>query len=728
MKYSSLIFPLLFQVVSVFAQPAPDPETQAMVQRLQKLVEEGDPRLYYHWNGRLAALMREELEEGFDGVLWYQYCYETLNAGDSQRCIGEIESYLETQKLTYQDLLQDRGRPLLELLGLAYLRLGEQQNCQNQHTPYACILPLKAPAIHQLPQGSEKAAAIFSLLYQRYPDPTYQWLTNLSYMTLGKYPSAVPQELLIPFPQDEMTNFPFFREIASPLGVAVNGLSGGVCLEDVNQDGWIDIFATSYGMEDQVELFLADQKGGFYRHTDASGLMGIVSGLNCKQADYDNDGDVDILILRGGWLSASGNHPNSLLQNNGEGTFRDVTQSAGLLTFHPTQTAAWADVNKDGYLDVFIGNESQEGLLHPCELFINQQDGTFREMAEEWGIGDLHAFVKGVDFGDINGDQWPDLFISVNGGPNLLFKNNGQQFIDISRSAGVEEPIYSFPCWFWDVNQDGLQDIFVSGYDTRNLDGVAGDYASELQGQPIQTAKPRLFLNHGDETFADATIPYGLDKSMYSMGANFGDLDNDGYPDFYVGTGAPDFKTVVPNRMFRNVEGQRFEEVTSMGGFGHIQKGHGVGFADLDHDGDQDIYAVMGGAYEGDVFSNVLFENPILQHHWLVLQLRGTKTNRLGVGSMIEVVLADGRKIYHTVGTGASFGGNSLQAEIGLGQAQKIFEVIVHWQAGGVQVYSNIKINQAYQLVEGQTKAKKLTYEAVKWDFQDTPKADPHRH
>ncbi|MEO1383716.1 MAG: hypothetical protein AAFV78_10845, partial [Bacteroidota bacterium] len=88
MKYSSLIFPLLFQVVSVFAQPAPDPETQAMVQRLQKLVEEGDPRLYYHWNGRLADLMREELQEGFDGVLWYQYCYETLNAGDSQRCIG----------------------------------------------------------------------------------------------------------------------------------------------------------------------------------------------------------------------------------------------------------------------------------------------------------------------------------------------------------------------------------------------------------------------------------------------------------------------------------------------------------------------------------------------------------------------------------------------------------------------------------------------------------------
>ena len=213
-----------------------------------------------------------------------------------------------------------------------------------------------------------------------------------------------------------------FREIASKLGIGVNGLSGSVSLEDFNNDGRIDIFTTSYGMEDQCKLFF-NTGYGFEDVTRKAGLNGIVSGLNCLHADYNNDGYVDILILRGAWLGTSGNHPNSLLRNNGDGTFSDVSKSSGILSFYPTQTASWADVNNDGYLDLFIGNESKPNQYNPCELFINQGNGKFLEQSKKYNLDQINGFVKGVAFGDINNDQWPDLFVSVLGGKNFLFKN-----------------------------------------------------------------------------------------------------------------------------------------------------------------------------------------------------------------------------------------------------------------------------------------------------------------
>ena len=127
-------------------------------------------------------------------------------------------------------------------------------------------------------------------------------------------------------------------------------------------------------MEDQCKLFF-NTGYGFEDVTRKAGLNGILSGLNCLHADYNNDGHIDILILRGAWLGTSGNHPNSLLRNNGDGTFSDVSKSSGILSFYPTQTASWADVNRDGYLDLFIGNESKPNQYNHCELFINQGNG-----------------------------------------------------------------------------------------------------------------------------------------------------------------------------------------------------------------------------------------------------------------------------------------------------------------------------------------------------------------
>lgn len=688
--------------------------TEQMAQELRQLVVNGNPAEYYHWNSKFAAVLKSHMKEGTPQQqmnTWFEYCKQTLNAGNSQLCIDELMTYFDYSGQPLAAQLNDQNKVMFELLALAHLRLGEQENCQHHHTPQSCILPLQKEGQHQLPAGSEKAIELYTLLQERFPHPKYQWLLNVAYMTLGK---QAPQKDRIAYPQsNEQADFPRFEEVAMFMGLAQDGLSGGTCIDDFNNDGWLDIFATSYGMEDNVQLFLNDGQGGFYNATEAAGLTGIVSGLNCIHADYDNDGNKDILLLRGAWLGKAGKHPNSLLRGNGDGTFEDVTHASGIISHHPTQTAAWGDFNNDGWLDLFIGNESRQGDPHPCELFKNNGDGTFTEVAAQHGLGGINAFIKGVTWGDINNDGWPELYVSVVEGKNRLYRNEQGHFVEITDKANVGEPFFSFPCWFWDVNNDGYQDLFVSGYDLRYLEEAGGEFARELTGQELLGATPRLYINNGDETFTDNTEAYGLAKSMFSMGANFGDLDNDGFLDFYVGTGAPDFTTIVPNRMFRNVNGERFEEVTSAGNFGHLQKGHGIAFADLDQDGDQDIYAVMGGAFEGDNFTNILYENPISKHNWIVIELKGVSNNSNGIGARIELQLNNGQSIYRTVSTGGSFGASSLQQEIGLGQASLISSMTIYWNNGKQQVFQDVAVNQKVLVVENQEALQVITYNAV---------------
>jgi hypothetical protein len=189
------------------------------------------------------------------------------------------------------------------------------------------------------------------------------------------------------------------------------------------------------------------------------------------------------------------------------------------------------------------------------------------------------------------------------------------------------------------------------------------------------------------------------------MGCNFGDLDNDGWLDFYVGTGDPDYTTLIPNRMFRNEGGRRFQDVTTSGGFGQLQKGHGIAFGDIDNDGDQDIYSVVGGALPGDNYQNQLFANPGHGNHWLKLQLEGVKSNRDALGARIKVVLqtpAGERTLYRIVSSGGSFGASSFRQEIGLGDATAILHAEIFWPATGqTQFVPGLSIDHAYHIREG---------------------------
>jgi hypothetical protein len=482
-----------------------------------------------------------------------------------------------------------------------------------------------------------------------------------------------------------------------------------VVLDDFDGDGRLDVIASSWGLEDQLRFFASDGDGGWVERTAEAGLLGETGGLNLVQADYDNDGDLDLVVLRGAWLGAQGHHPNSLLRNDG-GRFSNVTTQAGMLSRHPTQTAAWADYDGDGRLDLFVGNESRPGEEHACELYRNLGDGRFREVAGEVGLAHV-GFVKAAVWGDYDDDGRPDLYLSQLGQPNRLLRNEGPdpsgdgwRFADVTEAAGVAEPLQSFPAWFWDFDNDGRLDILAAPFSGFGSSSLAEVVAHRL-GREAELPRLRLYRNLGDGSFRDVAPELGLDEPLLAMGANYGDLDNDGFPDAYFGTGEPDLATLVPNRAFRNVAGDRFEEVTFSAGLGHLQKGHGIAFGDVDGDGDQDVYAVMGGAYSGDVYPNALFVNPGNDNRWVTLLLEGTTSNRSAIGARVAVVVREGgheRSVRALVGSGGSFGASSLRQELGLGQAEAILRVEVVWPgATEPELYTGVPLDRAVRIRQG---------------------------
>jgi hypothetical protein len=201
---------------------------------------------------------------------------------------------------------------------------------------------------------------------------------------------------------------------------------------------------------------------------------------------------------------------------------------------------------------------------------------------------------------------------------------------------------------------------------------------------------------------------------MAPMGSNFGDIDNDGYLDIYLGTGDMSYEGLDVNLMFRNVEGGRFEDITTSSGTGHLQKGHGVSFADWDNDGDVDLFVVLGGGYPGDQSYNALFANPGNKHHWLKVKLVGTKTNRSAFGARVKVDLTGAdeaaRSIYRVIGNNGSFGGNSLVETIGLSDATRVTELTVSWPTSHTtQNFRDLAADQAIEITEGSDSVKILT-------------------
>ena len=669
-----------------------------------------------------------------------QLAQELLNNGESEKALHAFEDYERLLKDNLRPLNSAQTVMLLTAKAVCALRLGEQENCLVNHNADSCLFPLAGGGVHQLPRGSRAAVGYLTELLGQFPgDLRARWLLNIAYMTLGEYPAAVPPAWRLDpklFASDyDIKRFP---DVAADLGLDVDDLAGGVVLDDFNNDGLLDLMVSAQDTSSQIRFFINNGDGTFTDRTVAAGLTGLTGGLNLVHADYNNDGFIDVLVLRGGWLSASIQHPASLLRNNGNGTFTDVTEEAGLLRYAPTQTATWFDYNGDGWLDLFMGSETQGKDVNPCQLFRNNGDGTFTECAAANGVA-VVGFIKSVVSGDYNNDGRPDLYLSLQDKSNLLLRNDGPagadaspaapwHFTNVAAAAGVTEPFSSFSCWFWDYDNDGWLDLFVAGYHIQDVGDVAADYL----GLPHAGERARLYHNRGDGTFEDVSKQAGLDKLLHTMGCNFGDLDNDGWLDFYVGTGDPNLATLIPNRMFRNDGGRRFQDVTTAGGFGQLQKGHAIAFGDIDEDGDQDIYSVVGGAISSDHYHNQLFANPGHGNHWLKLKLEGVQSNRAALGARLKLVLktANGERVIHrSVTAGSSFGGNPFRVEFGLGQALAVVRAEIFWPVTGrTQILTGLEIDHSYHVREGAAAATRLT--PVTFQLPTSPSAAhrPHVH
>ena len=589
---------------------------------------------------------------------------------------------------------------LEEVLGTAYLHKSEMENDVYRKPGERCIFPPSHIFQYKNVADSQKAVEYFTRFLERKPDSLeVRWLLNLAYMTLGKYPAGVPAKYRIDpavFASKEAVER--FVDIGPAAGLNSYSMAGGVIVDDFDNDGLLDVVTSSYDQCEPLHFFHNNGDGTFTDRAQQAGLGDQLGGLNLIQTDYNNDGCLDIFVLRGGWQQAM--RP-SLLRNNCNGTFTDVTETAGLADPIASQTAVWADIDNDGLLDLFVGNEQG-----PSRLYHNKGDGTFEEIGPTAGV-DRVAFSKGVVAADYDNDGFVDFYVSNLGADNFLYHNNHDRtFTEVGKQAGVQAPWMSFATWFFDYDNDGLPDLFVTSYYMSTDENLRSQ-----MGLPHKAETLKLYHNQGDGTFRDVTVEVGLDRVFNPMGSNFGDIDNDGFLDFYLGTGTPPYGDILPNMLFHNQGGKKFVDVTTSSGTGELHKGHGVAFADLGNNGYEDLIAEIGGAVPGDRHAIRLFQNPKnlsdagQKNDWISLRLVGQKSNRAAIGARIKLTVeSEGngqRFIYRTVGSGGSFGASPLQQHIGLGKDARILNIEVTWPVSGTrQTFSDVGKNQFLEIHE----------------------------
>lgn len=583
----------------------------------------------------------------------------------------------------------------LEVLGTAYLHKSEMENDAFTDPGDRCFFPPIANTSYQKTDDSKKAIEYFLKYLDKKPDDVeVKWLLNLSYMTLGQYPSGVPPKYLVPASAFESKeNIGRFIDVAPVAGLKLVSWAGGIIVDDFDNDGQLDIVTSSSDNCEPLHFFHNNGDGTFTDRTAEAGLSDQIGGLSLFQTDYNNDGCLDIYVPRGAWQFPS---HRSLLRNNCDGTFTDVTREAGLAEpMTASQASVWVDLDNDGWLDLFIGNEQG-----PSVLFHNKGDGTFENISHSSGV-DKVGVTKAVVTADYDNDGYMDLYASNLSGVNLLYHNNHNlTFTEVGKQAGVQEPYTSFAAWFFDYDNDGWPDLLVPAYPMSLEEGLRS-----YLGMPVNAETLKLYKNMGNGTFKDVTADVGLNRVFNTMGSNFGDIDNDGYLDIRLGNGTPPFGNLLPNVLFRNKEGKSFVDVTAATGTGDIHKGHGVAFADIDRDGDEDMATMMGGAVPADAHAFRLFENPGNGNDWINLKLAGVKSNRAAIGARIKVTVENEghgtRPIYRTVGSGGSFGASPLEQHIGLGKSAKILEIEIWWPASNTrQAFTDVGKNQFLAIKE----------------------------
>ena len=530
---------------------------------------------------------------------------------------------------------------------------------------------------------------------------------------------------------------PLFVEAAADTGLSfthVNGANGqyylaeemgaGVALFDYDGDGDLDMFLVQGGALDgstsprppTSRLFRNDLTVGpngkrtlhFTDVTERAGVALQAYGMGVAVGDYDNDGDLDLLVTSFG--------PETLFRNNGDGTFTDVTREAGISDEQWSTSAAFIDYDHDGDLDLFVANyldfsvagnkrcTDAVGARDYCgprayrpvrdRLYRNEGNGHFTDVTESSGVSKADGAGLGVAVGDYNGDGWCDLYVANDSTPNQLWINRHDgTFVDEGPISGAAvnasgNPEGSMGIASGDFDRDGDEDLFVT-----NLVGETSV----------------LYVNDGHGNFEDMRTRSGLGPptaAFTGFGTGWFDYDNDGWLDLFVANGGVNviesqrgqprpFRML--NQLFRNVGG-RFQETTASAGpaFARADIGRGAAFGDIDNDGDIDVVVTYNG---GPVR---LLLNQAAGNHWLEVRADARGPNRFGFGAWIGLERAGEPTLWRRVGTDGSYlSASDARVHFGLGPVAGSPRLIVQWPDGRRERWANPGIDRIVTVTRG---------------------------
>ncbi len=494
----------------------------------------------------------------------------------------------------------------------------------------------------------------------------------------------------------------------------------GVAFIDYDNDGWPDIFivnGTNWpgqpSKHSTPKLYHNNHDGTFTDVTHKAGLDIEILGMGVAVGDYDNDGYDDLFVTAMG--------QNHLFHNNGNGTFTDVTQKAGLMGPKEFSTsAAWVDFDKDGKLDLVVGNYVQwsiEGDLYctldgksksyctpesyngtAVRLWHNRGDGTFEDVTKKAGLGEPTSKTLGIAVLDYDNDGWPDLLLSNDTQPNKLYRNNGNgTFTEKAVSAGVA------------FSEDGVARAGM-GVDAADYDrsGAPSLMITNFSNQMIS-----LYHNEGKGLFVDQAPQSEIGRDTLltlGFGCFFFDYDLDGWPDIFISNGhidrdiervQPNVKYAMPPHVFRNMGKGNFQETTKRLGatFDSPRVGRGAAYADINNDGRLDVLVATNG---GRAY---LFENDATgdasQQKGLRIKLVGTKSNRDGIGSVVKLTAA-GDTQTEMLRSGSSYlSASELVLTFGLARHDKADTVEIRWPSGQVDRLANVVAGETIIVTEG---------------------------
>jgi hypothetical protein len=497
-------------------------------------------------------------------------------------------------------------------------------------------------------------------------------------------------------------------------------VSAGLALFDYDGDGDIDIYfpngAPLKGTKAKAlpvnALYRNEGNWRFIDVTKQSGLGDAGYGLGVAVCDYDNDGDQDVYLNNYG--------PNVLYRNNGDGTFTDVTPEAGVDNgFQVGAGACFLDMDRDGDMDLYVSNylrfsydehissmadgyRTYANPRHypplPDTLYRNNGDGTFTDISKASGVGNHAGWGMGIVCGDYDNDGDTDVFIGNDVAENFLFENNGQgYFEEVGLAAGTAyklngDPSASMGVDCGDYNNDGWLDFFVTSY---------------------QLELAILYRNLGDGVFEDVTMTTGAGAGTLpnvTWGNTFADFDNDGDRDIFIACGhlqdnVDHYDDVTSyhqsNILLMNTGDGKFIDVSDNSGGGMKVKlsSRGAGFDDLDNDGDIDV-VILNSRREPTILRN----DSLSKGHWIQIRLRGTKSNRDGIGARVKVEAGD-LALIDEVHSGRGYQSHyGSRLHFGLGSRERLDRIEVHWIGGGVDVFEDISVDRLVTLAEGDSK------------------------